>query len=128
MDYKIDIVCSESTTKRFLELYDLDSDLSTAIKYVLSNLIVLHNTKNVGKKVRVTYLPSSQKYIDYYDSQKFEGIIFFDDPIESNFFMIDSLNLDSSNLDSSNKVQSFKREGSHFMGMVDCYDGFIEYI
>lgn len=117
MDYHMDIICSDATQQRFLDLYDLDLDFFEAVKYVISNNIVLHNTKNIGKKVKVSYMPASQKYIEYYDSQSFEGIIFFDDPLESNFFMINN-----------NNIQSFKREGSHFFGMTDCYDGFIEYL
>lgn len=80
-----------------------------------------HDLK-LGTRVSVKYYPSSQKHIEYYNNYASEGIIIFisgmfdDDNEESNFII----------LKDNGSFQTYRRLGSHFMGMADCYNGYYD--
>jgi hypothetical protein len=91
---------------------------------------VMSRFPRIGDRVSVSYIPASQKYIEHYAEQAFTGEVFFVDPERNNFFMytVDVGPLRKRELELTYRVQSYKREGCHFFGMADCYDGMYEFV
>jgi len=83
----------------------------------------------IGDKVSMSYIPSSQKYIEHYAEQAFTGEVFFIDIERNNFFAwnVEVNKLENTKIEINYRVQSFKREGCHFFGMADCYSGSYEF-
>jgi hypothetical protein len=141
LNYIFDVLYDVSTAKMCIDQYD-DLELSnstnvyenlkdTLIRVVEQKLWNMRtnsstikcwdNTYKIGDIVNVTYLPYSQRYMEYYDLQSFTGRIIFIDSIKDNaFFLID--NPCNNNI----TIKSLEREGCHFMGMSRGYDYIIE--
>jgi hypothetical protein len=83
-----------------------------------------------GNRVGVSYTPASQRYIDHYNAQAFEGEVFFVDEENDNFFMwnVEVGPLTGGQIKLTYRVQSYRREGCHFFGMTDCYFGNYRFI
>jgi hypothetical protein len=84
----------------------------------------------IGDKVKVSYYPDSQKYIKYYNKQTFEGLVFFVDDKNDNFYLVSSNvgKIFNFEIDIIYNIQSFKREGCHYFGMSDGYTGNYDYV
>ena len=151
IDFRIDIICSVGTERRFIEkfgtvgideFYDLIKTVVANRRYELpesptsSSSIYSdeqyesNRSPKPGDHISVSYTPASQKYIDYYNSQAFTGEVFYVDEETDNFFMwkseVGKISNDTVNI--TYRVQSYKREGSHYFGMSDCYDGYYSFV
>jgi len=83
----------------------------------MCGITYIDTTYMIGDIVKVSYIPCSQKYLDYYDNQSFTGtIIFIDADKENAFFLIEG----------SNEIKSLKRNDCHFLGTTPGYDYIIE--
>jgi len=141
-NYKIDdIVYENSTAKKCIDQYDdlisctsknihknlvstltrvADFKLWANDTYLFPNMCgitYIDTTYMIGDIVKVSYIPCSQKYLDYYDNQSFTGtIIFIDADKENAFFLIEG----------SNEIKSLKPNDCHFLGTTPGYDYIIE--
>jgi len=68
----------------------------------------------VGELISVSYSPSSQRHIEYYDEQAFTGYIFFADTPNDTMFLFNR----SADMILSH---SLEREGCHYFGMCRSY-------
>lgn len=75
----------------------------------------------LGDKVMINYIPYSQKYIEFYEKEAFEGIIFFVDNINDNMFLIQN----GSTYDDVVRIKSLERAGCHYLGLGKSYDYYI---
>jgi hypothetical protein len=66
----------------------------------------------IGDIVKVSYIPESQKYIDYYQEQAFVGRIIFVDNENDNAFFV---TMDEPH---TITIKSLLREGCHYFGMT----------
>ena len=71
-----------------------------------------------GSELTITYSPLSQRYIDLYDEQSFNGILFYGDIESDNALLFYRQN-------SIIYVKSLERDGCHYMGMSRGYIYFI---
>jgi hypothetical protein len=154
-EFQIDIVCDKKTERKFMETYGNSATItgSTDDFNTLIRKVVLERPYEIsietdisiddpspiddeespapigypqcGNRVSVSYIPASQKYIDHYDAQAFEGEVFFVDEENDNFFMwnVEIGPLTGGQIKLTYRVQSYRREGCHFFGMTDCYFG-----
>ena len=152
IDFQIDIICSEATERGFIEkfgtvgtdeFYDLirtvvanrryelpESPTSSSPPIYSDEQYESNRSPKPGDRVSVSYTPASQKYIDYYNSQAFTGEVFYVDEETDNFFMWKSEvgKISNNVVNITYRVQSYKREGSHYFGMSDCYDGYYSFV
>ncbi len=87
MSYILNIHSSCDTINEFIKQYKLkstinDSNLTIFKEYIKKYGIPKKNDTNydtviIGSYITISYTPLSQKYIDYYDEEKIEGILFF---------------------------------------------------
>lgn len=136
--FNFDLIYSGDTSRRFLNRYvknhdDLGNGNSVqlfhdTIKTVitkktwvddLSTFPFCDDVYKVGDKVRIMYIPDSQRYIDHYNEQSFSGQILFIDKDSDNIILF-------SESDASIDVRSLEREGCHYFGMSKGYTYFIE--
>ena len=81
-EYNFDVNLDIPLVEKMKEFYGLsenttfEHDVDQIIKNELWKKIS-HNDTYLGKNVKVKYFPCSQKYIDFYDKQKVQGIVFF---------------------------------------------------
>lgn len=80
---------------------------------------------NIGDKIDISYSPSSQKYIDYYDEQRVQSAIVLFIDVERDDGVIVCESIDKRANKKTVTFKSIEREGSHFLGMCRCYDYFI---
>ena len=87
MPYILNIHSSSDTINEFIKQYKLkstiiDSYLTIFKEYIEKYGIPKKNNTNddiirIGSYITISYTPLSQKYIDYYDEEKIEGVLFF---------------------------------------------------
>ena len=84
---------------------------------------IVRSYPKCGNRVSVSYTPASQRYIEHYAAQAFQGDVFFSDPDNDNFFMwnVEIGPIIENKISLIYRVQSYRREGCHFLGMSDCY-------
>ena len=68
----------------------------------------------IGDVVNITYIPQSQKYIEYYEQENFCGKIIFIDAENDNMFLL-------ANINGIDTVKSLERESCHYLGMARGY-------
>lgn len=94
MSLVIDINNSDATVAKFIKEYKLDAK-NCFTEYFKKVIPVLHHNKKeheyvalgdlkIGDKIKVTYTPLSQKYIDLYNEKAFSGIVFYIDKENDN--------------------------------------------
>ena len=83
------------------------------------------NKYEIGDQVVVSYIPDSQRYIEYYEGETFKGIIFFIDPDNDNIFLFNIQK--ESNEEYVIRTHSLEREGCHYFGMSRGYTYCIDY-
>jgi hypothetical protein len=71
-----------------------------------------------GSTLNITYSPASQRYIDYYDTQSFNGTLFYGDYESDNALLFYTNN-------NIIYIKSIERDGCHYMGMTRGYEYFI---
>jgi len=78
----------------------------------------LFESHRYGSILAITYSPLSQRYIDIYDEQAFNGILFYGDIETDNALLFYRHN-------DIIYVKSLERDGCHYMGMSRGYIYFI---
>ena len=130
MRFEFDIVNSDKTVYKFIQKYtdkqiDDHFDFNDLMINVINNKLwkndnsIFDNTFKIGDNISVDYCPYSQKYIDYYEEQGFEGKIIFIDNENNNMFVM--LNEPDSII-----IKSLERLGCHYFGMTPSYTFFIK--
>lgn len=135
-EFSHSLLYDDGVVSRFFQTFHLNSNdyrpnendniLEKAVEYVLTrysdnlNAMQREFKQNpftsgdqqyaVGDLITISYSPSSQRYIDYYDAQTFQGYIFFVDRMTDNMFLFNRV---------GNKIitHSMEREGCHYLGM-----------
>lgn len=87
MSYILNIHSSSDTINEFIKQYKLKSTINDSYLIIFKEYIEKYGIpkKNninddiirIGSYITISYTPLSQKYIDYYDEEKIEGILFF---------------------------------------------------
>jgi hypothetical protein len=120
-DVSDDVDVIESILTKVIEkkLWKMNDDKSNDF-YDRDNI----NGFSKGDRVKVTYIPSSQKYIDFYQKENFVGeIIFVDSENDNAFFLVHKPKHleEDTNSDTIIVVKSLERVGSHYLGMTRGY-------
>jgi hypothetical protein len=147
LSYNFDVLSGENTLIKFINLYtsptiplsdvnifDESGTLDESIQVLFKNVIeneqwkyindksftdALFCKSKIGDDVTITYIPASQKNIDYYDQQTFSGkIIFIDNECQDMIIV----NTDHGEC----TIKSLVREGCHFLGMSQGYYHYIK--
>jgi len=107
MSYILNIHSSSDTINEFIKQYKLkstinDSYLTIFKEYIEKYGIPKKNDTNddtnddtviIGSYITISYTSLSQKYIDYYDEEKIEGVLFFmTDNKEDGFVFLENSN------------------------------------
>lgn len=136
--YKFDLIYNKSTARKFCNAYNIkmqeeEDKIENFIKKILESNKLKETFKlehfkeeprstfdstlskfKIGDKVKVTFIPASQKYIDFYDKEAFVGeIIFIDEENDNCFFVVRNSN--------EIIIKSLEREGCHYFGMTRGY-------
>jgi len=87
MSYILNIHSSSDTINEFIKQYKLKSTINDSYLTIIKEYIEKYGIpkKNdtiddiviIGSYITISYTPLSQKYIDYYDEEKIEGVLFF---------------------------------------------------
>ncbi|VBB18861.1 hypothetical protein YASMINEVIRUS_1393 [Yasminevirus sp. GU-2018] len=139
-EFKFDMICSGTTAKAFLRRYskksddiiDLpDTDLYSLLYDTIKDVVLnnrwtsddtttnfSHKEHRVGDLISVSYVPDSQRYIEYYDEQMCTGKILFIDNDEINMFI-------TVTTPTGYCIKTLEREGCHYFGMAKGYSHFI---
>jgi len=72
------------------------------------------NGVTIGDIINITYIPQSQKYIEYYEQENFSGKVIFIDVVNDNMFLLAKIN-------GVDTVKSLERESCHYLGMARGY-------
>jgi hypothetical protein len=72
-----------------------------------------------GDKVSMSFYPSSQRHIEYYNQYNCEGVVIYVDGMFDNNNNGDNFII----ITPDSRLVSYKRDGSHYMSMADCYIG-----
>ena len=131
MDLTVDVICEDETLVQFCKFYNLDiaNPSNENIVEIFMKFIDTYKEPNkeqkkeartlmfsdvkLGNSIAVQFIPSSQKYIDYYTS--IQGTVIFKDDKNENLFIFYK----------HNNVYIFKslvREGCHYLGMTRGYE------
>lgn len=146
-EFIFDMIYDIETAKRFIKFYkpyvddtaSIDSDdeftvvsnrLDETIKMVVEQNLwkkIVADTqtirdKKIGDVVKVTYMPASQRYLDFYETKNFIGEIIFIDSERDNAFLIQMDTDDNTKI----VIRTLDVDGCHFFGMSRGYDYFID--
>jgi thiaminase len=79
------------------------------------NFTYITGSQSVGKYVNISYTPYSQKYIDHYLSESFQGkVIYFNEQMDDGLVCYDDGNIRT--------VKSISRDGCSYFGTSRGYD------
>jgi len=157
-EYIFDMIYDESLINRFFEKYDiinniiknsddLDYDYETIIhdifrknlKSVIENekwktidqLIINNQTVfKLGDICEVSFLPDSQKYIDFYKEKTFTGVLIFIDNETQNMIFVQTHGDQNTIKTKDNKIviKTLEQDGCHYFGMTRGYTYFLKKI
>jgi hypothetical protein len=93
------------------------------------NCELFENKFRIGDMISIKYLPDSQKYIEHYENESFQGVIIFTDDDNNNIFLIKTEFENKENIKNKRIViKSLERENCHYFGMSRGYIHLIEKI
>lgn len=137
---KMSLVLDTNSIDEFVKFYEKyttteDAGLESGIDFIerigehykhnrLNTDIIKQNITNTtypeyGDKVSMSFYPLSQRHIEYYSQYNCKGTVIYvdgmvDDNNKGDNFII---------ITPDNRLISYKRDGSHYMSMADCYIG-----
>lgn len=134
----LDVIYSDISISKLIQSHNsINNDLCSILSQISDELKNQpspdHDTENqntnihlsdlqIGDIVRVSYYPDSQKYVEYYDEQKFDGkCLFVDVPNDNAFFEVINQNDQNDQAGLIRTFKSLEREGCHYFGMARSY-------